>query len=219
MSKHITPNSKYHAQGATLIEVLVSVFLLTFGVLGLMAAQIRSVAALSEAENRSIVAQAADNLSDSMQMNPEVIQLRSGTADLKVIVRRYPNYVKTGAQTVAMDGSVKFPANALWGNWSSGGKQSQSNITKKALADYQIGLFEYALAQVPNATSMQYVICEDKKNPDEPAFDANGKITNPNCTPKSNDENQTVIKVVWATRAEREDAQAVVYTYQIRVPN
>lgn len=219
MSKHITPNSKYHAQGATLIEVLVSVFLLTFGVLGLMAAQIRSVAALSEAENRSIVAQAADNLSDSMQMNPEVIQLRSGTADLKVIVRRYPNYVKTGAQTVAMDGSVKFPTDALWGDWSSGGTQSKSNITKKALADYQIGLFEYALAQVPNATSMQYVICQDKKNPDEPVFDANGKITNPNCTPKSNDENQTVIKVVWATRAEREDAQAVVYTYQIRVPN
>lgn len=219
MSKHITPNSKYHAQGATLIEVLVSVFLLTFGVLGLMAAQIRSVAALSEAENRSIVAQAADNLSDSMQMNPEVIQLSSsGSADLKFIVRRYSKYVQSSAKNVPMDGSITFPDKSLWGNWS-GGKQSKPNITKKALADYQIKLFEYALSQVPNATSMQYVICEDKKNPEEPVFDANGKITSPNCTPTPNSENQTVIKVVWATRAEREDAQAVVYTYQIRVPN
>ena len=55
------------AHGATILEVMISVLLLTFGVLALMAAQLRSVASLSEAENRSIVSQAAEALAEGMQ--------------------------------------------------------------------------------------------------------------------------------------------------------
>lgn len=220
MLKHSTPNSKHYAQGATLIEVLVSVFLMTFGVLGLMAAQIRSVAAISEAENRTIVAQAADNLSDSMQMNPEIYKIGSGST-LR-IVRRYANYAKNTVTTVAMDGSKALP-NPLWGNnWASTSASEKANITKAQLATDQLNHFEYALSQVPNATSMQYVICLDKANPADPTFNQDtGAITNANCSPSSSSAavNQTVIKVVWAVRADREDAKAAIYTYQLRVPD
>ena len=45
---------KKNIQGSTLVEVIVSVILLTLGLLALMATQLRSVSGLTEAENRSI---------------------------------------------------------------------------------------------------------------------------------------------------------------------
>ena len=58
---YILNGLKNKNRGSTLLEVIVSVFLLTFGILALMAAQLRSVSSVSEAENRTIVAQAAES--------------------------------------------------------------------------------------------------------------------------------------------------------------
>ena len=48
---YILNELKNKNRGSTLLEVIVSVFLLTFGILALMAAQLRSVSSVSEAEN------------------------------------------------------------------------------------------------------------------------------------------------------------------------
>lgn len=61
-----------HQQGATLIEALVAIFVLAFGVLALMAAQLRSVVSIQEAENQTIVATAAQTLMEGMLANPYV---------------------------------------------------------------------------------------------------------------------------------------------------
>lgn len=202
--------SKRTSSGATLLEVLVSIFLLTFGVLGLMAAQIRSIASISEAENRTIVSQAVDNLADNMQINPHISQLGSGN-NIRV-VRTYPNYVTSAPKTGTPNPNAKQPA-ALWGSGS------QSGITKTALAENHIRSFEASLSQIPNASSIYYVICLDKNEAEDPIFDKTGRITNMNCRPGNGAlDNKTAIKVVWAVRSNNSDEDAAVFTYQMRLP-
>ena len=63
---------KYQQQGSTLLEVLVSVFVLGFGLLALVSMQLKTVMTTREAENQTIVAQAADTLIESMLLNPNL---------------------------------------------------------------------------------------------------------------------------------------------------
>ena len=194
-------------QGSTLVEVMVSVFLLAFGVLGLMAAQIRSVAAISEAENRSIVAQAAENLADGMQINPEVVQIGS-----KAVVRRYPDYLTT--QSITPNPTMTLP-NPSWGSsWSA--TSSVSDISKAALAKQQLNLFNYSLNQIPNASNLQYVICLDNSNPAEPTL--NGTTISGNCRPSNTSNDKTVIKVMWTIQSENQKSTPPVYSYRMDVP-
>ena len=67
-------------QGATLIEVMVAIFVLAFGVLALMVAQLRSVSSVQEAENQTVVAQAAQTLMEGMLVNP-VVSVVGGSAN------------------------------------------------------------------------------------------------------------------------------------------
>lgn len=70
---HSASGSRFrYQQGATLIEALVAIFVLAFGVLALMAAQLRSVVSIQEAENQTIVATAAQTLMEGMLANPYV---------------------------------------------------------------------------------------------------------------------------------------------------
>lgn len=64
--------SKKKIQGATLLEVLVSVFIMAFGIMALMLAQLKSVGSVREAEMQTRVAQAAQNLAEGMLSNPDV---------------------------------------------------------------------------------------------------------------------------------------------------
>lgn len=208
-SNHRPFNQPHTVQGSTLVEVMVSVFLLTFGVLGLMAAQIRSVAAISEAENRSIVAQAAENLSDAMQINPSVQQLSNDS-----IVRRYPNYLTPRVVSLTPNPSVALP-NPSWGNWNNG---SVSGITKDNLARQHLAFFNYSLNQLPNATNVQYAICLDRSTPAEPTINAAGTMT-PNCRGSNAVGDKTVIKIVWTIRSENKKSPPPVYTYQMAVPH
>ena len=61
------------ARGSTLLEVLISVFIMAFGIMALMLAQLKSVGNVREAEMQTRVAQAVQNLSAGMLSNPDVI--------------------------------------------------------------------------------------------------------------------------------------------------
>ena len=69
---------KKNIQGSTLVEVIVSVILLTLGLLALMATQLRSVSGLTEAENKSLVSQSTEALAESMLMNGTLVKTSSG---------------------------------------------------------------------------------------------------------------------------------------------
>lgn len=207
-----TTRSFRQQRGTTLIEVIVSVFLLTFGVLGLMAAQIRSVASISEAESRSTVSQAAEMLAESMLSNPEVIKVGD------YAVRRYTNYTSNhDIKTVDMSAENTLPT-PLWGtDWSSSSAQSVDAISKKTLAQKQIEMFEYILRQTPNADSIQYVVCEESNYPPRQAeLNASGTLQ-PNCSAAGSSNSSTVIKVVWTTRPAKEGEKPNAYSYLLQV--
>ena len=60
-------------RGSTLLEVLISVFIMAFGIMALMLAQLKSVGNVREAEMQTRVAQAVQNLSAGMLSHPDVI--------------------------------------------------------------------------------------------------------------------------------------------------
>ena len=60
-------------RGSTLLEVLISVFIMAFGIMALMLAQLKSVGNVREAEMQTRVAQAVQNLSAGMLSSPDVI--------------------------------------------------------------------------------------------------------------------------------------------------
>ncbi|MBR6026144.1 MAG: type IV pilus modification protein PilV [Neisseriaceae bacterium] len=59
-------------QGSTLIEVLVSMFILALGLMALISMQVRTSASIQESENMGIVAQATQNLAEAMLSNPKL---------------------------------------------------------------------------------------------------------------------------------------------------
>lgn len=65
--------SSKHQSGSTLIEVLVSMFIILIGLMGLLAMQVRTSATIKEAEYNSIIAQATQNLAESMMTNPLLV--------------------------------------------------------------------------------------------------------------------------------------------------
>ena len=75
-------------QGSTLIEIMVSMFILALGLMALLAMQTRTSAAIKEAENQTIIAQATENLAENMMAYP-VLGLSSGQT-----LRNYTAYNK-----------------------------------------------------------------------------------------------------------------------------
>lgn len=196
--------SRRHVSGATLLEVMISVLLLTFGILALMTAQLRSVASLGEAENRSIISQAAEALAEGMQMNAII----SKPGALKVYRRRYTNYVPKSKPLIPGDAGAA-PA-ALTGD----------GITKAALAAKHIEEFEYILnKELQNVSVLGYAICQDKQNPDEPTLSDAGTL-NSNCDPKNTETDTNVIKVAWRMgNGTNNNQDSTTYTYMLEVGN
>lgn len=192
-------------QGATLLEVLVSVFLLTFGILGLMAAQLRSVVVVSDSENQTYAAQAAENLAEAMQMNPTVTDLgrtyteyRLGNTMKTIDKNRAP--ASCNVETATTAAQANNPC-AFYGV----GK------TKKQIADVQLAEFEYVLMQMPNVTNLAYAICNDTHTgtPNKPS------MNNANCTGGQ----KVMIKIAWETIPNNDPTKAaVLHTYQLEVP-
>lgn len=185
-----TMTHKQSIQGATLVEVLVSVFLLTFGILGLMAAQLNSVAAVSESENRAIAAQAAENLAEAMQANPDIAAKGE---------RKYDKYLQTSWADVAAIATCS-------GTSSASGKEAcalagKTDITKSELAAAQLGEFQFVLSQMPNTVNLKYAICLDNVA-GLTAEAANPILTDAQCSGSG----QLVIKVLWTSRGSAKNA-------------
>lgn len=185
---------------------MISVLLLTFGVLALMAAQLRSVASLSEAENRSIVSQAAEALAEGMQANSSLEKVGSSYG------RTYTAYYSgsTSVMTVGDDSQKTKVQNGLSG----------TGLTKKQVADQHIAEFEYVLkTQLTNVNTLGYTICRDKAKPEAATYD-NGHFDN-KCAPANNDTDTHVIKVVWRMGNGKNDSSndnnTTAYSYMLEV--
>nr|WP_281174483.1 type IV pilus modification protein PilV [Stenoxybacter acetivorans] len=89
LNQHRHTQLKNRQKGSTLIEVMISIFVLSFGVLVLMVAQLRGVSSVQEAGNQTVVAQAAQNLMESMLTNPVLI---APTNDATVAAKDYSFY-------------------------------------------------------------------------------------------------------------------------------
>ena len=199
------------AHGATILEVMISVLLLTFGVLALMAAQLRSVASLSEAENRSIVSQAAEALAEGMQANSSLEKKGSSYGRTYTAYYSGSTSKRTGSVMTVGDDSQKATV-----------QTGLSGIqTKKQVADQHIAEFEYVLkTQLTNVNTLGYVICRDKAEPEAATYDSGGQFKE-NCTPADNDTDTHVIKVVWRMGNGKNDSSndnnTTAYSYMLKV--
>ena len=98
-------NVKYHLhnykfqQGTTIVEAIVAIFVLSFGVLALMLAQITAVNTSINAANQGEVTRAVQNLVEEMRSQPKlVISERLDDAKLakiQFIVKDYSEYATT----------------------------------------------------------------------------------------------------------------------------
>lgn len=81
--------SSIQQQGSTLIEILVSMFILALGLMALIAMQTRTSIGIKEAENQTIIAQATENLAENMMTNPKL------DLDGLITKRNYSDYNKS----------------------------------------------------------------------------------------------------------------------------
>lgn len=133
-------------RGATLLEIMVSVFIMAFGIMALMLAQIRSVSSVREAEMQTRVAQSVQNLSEGMLVNADARTKR----DEKIQFSQY-NVSNTSIQTDCNPTQLATVCGAASGLTDS-----------KALADCHKQIFAAELAcALPNAKSITYQITED----------------------------------------------------------
>ena len=207
ISKKIrTPSfaKKQNIQGSTLIEVIVSVILLTLGLLALMASQLRSVSGLTEAENKSLVSQSTEALAESMLMNATLTKTAGGNYS-----HDYRSYITPPKE---IQRATEFSP------------QAGTEYTKATIAGEYKNQFEYELyknliePESSTVSSVSYAICLDKEDPEQPTIDNSGKM-NDNC--KSGGA-YTTIKVVWCSEgASKAGANNRFndYGYVLRVAN
>ena len=129
-------------QGATLIEVMVAIFVLAFGVLALMVAQLRSVSSVQEAENQTVVAQAAQTLMEGMLVNP-VVSVVGGSTN-----KDYAVYAQGDVLALCpIDADGDYP-------------DDNSVIDKATLAQRQLCRFSTDLqTKLPNLTNLNAEVC------------------------------------------------------------
>ncbi|MDO4433498.1 MAG: type IV pilus modification protein PilV [Alysiella sp.] len=191
--KFTMQSNKNKVRGATIIEVIVSVFLLTFGILALIAAQIRSVASVQEAENRTLIAQAAEAYAEGMLANPTVV-----INDNRELIITYDHY-----RTDPKDVDANKTEFTQLGN--------NAQKTKKELADLQTDNFQAALNAIPDVAGIQFTVCQDVDDARKPAW-GDG-----HCNKGATDG--TVIKVAWRMKDKdgKTDTDAALHTYVLKV--
>lgn len=201
---------KQKQQGSTLLEVLVSVFVLGFGLLALVSMQMKTVMTTREAENQTIVAQAADSLIESMLMNPK-LKLVTLVGDEKMMYRQFDEYRGLSGLDAGCDENEKLSDNATTG------------LTKKELAEAHACTFVKRISQIPNTGKVYWDVCLE-----DPASSVNKPVLN-GTTVKCNgnpSSTSTVLKVIWEQEIEDSSryansgltlntaGTAVLYSYQ-----
>ncbi|MBK0395264.1 MULTISPECIES: type IV pilus modification protein PilV [Kingella] len=193
---------KKNIQGSTLVEVIVSVILLTLGLLALMATQLRSVSGLTEAENKSLVSQSTEALAESMLMNGTLVKTSSGN-----YYHSYASYLTQSPVPIT-------------GNITPFSPTTNTEYTKASIADEYKKQFESELyenlikPESSTVSSVIYTICLDKEKPEQPTLDSSGKNMITNC---QSGGAYTTIKVVW--RSESTKDRFNDYSYVLRVAN
>ena len=206
---------KQKQQGSTLLEVLVSVFVLGFGLLALVTMQMKTVMTTREAENQTIVAQAADSLIESMLMNPK-LKLTTLTGGEKMMYRQFDNYRNLNGLDSGCAEDAKLVSAASAG------------LTKEELAKAHACTFVKRISQIPNTGKVYWNVCmEDPgKAVNKPVLNGSGATAKVECTDDPVTSTSAVLKVIW--EQEVEDASryassgltlnaagtAVLYSYQ-----
>ena len=201
---------KQKQQGSTLLEVLVSVFVLGFGLLALVTMQMKTVMTTREAENQTIVAQAADSLIESMLLNPK-LKLTTLAGGEKMMYRQFDNYRNLNGLDSGCDEDAKLVSAASAG------------LTKEELAKAHACTFVKRISQIPNTGKVYWDVCME-----EPGTSVNKPVLNGTAVKCTNSTASTsaVLKVIW--EQEVEDASryassgltlnaagtAVLYSYQ-----
>lgn len=203
-------------KGSTLLEILVSVFILGFGLLALVSMQLKTVMTAREAESQTIVAQATDSLIEGMTMNP-ILSASSPQGDAQIILRSFKDY-SDALNDIQAAGSCNANAGA------ASAASSAIGISKKDMAAQQVCTFFNRLQAIPNVTNIKMQICDAEtaaNSVNTPQLNAAGN--NIAC---GNGGTVTVLKVVW--QQELEDGvkyassslkmnaakDAIVYGYQ-----
>ena len=199
-----------HSQkGSTLLEILVSVFVLGFGLLALVTMQMKTVMTAREAENQTIVAQATDSLIESMLMNPH-LKLDTSSGE-KVFYRQFDDYRGLNYLDAGCD-----EADVLSSPTSTG-------LTKKQLAEAHACTFVKRINQIPNAGKVYWDVClEDASSSvEKPVLESGAVKCNGSSTSTS-----TVLKVIWEQEIEdgsrysgsgltlNSEGTAILYSYQ-----
>ena len=139
-------------RGSTLLEVLISVFIMAFGIMALMLAQLKSVGNVREAEMQTRVAQAVQNLSAGMLSTPDVIN-NIGTHSAATTKFTYTDYNKSTQNITPTSSAVDITVcgNAL--------NPNATGIKRKDLIACQLNAFTAELQNaLPNATGISYAI-------------------------------------------------------------
>ena len=104
MSQKNIKNVKYHLhnykfqQGTTIVEAIVAIFVLSFGVLALMLAQITAVNTSINAANQGEVTRAVQNLVEEMRSQPRLVineRLDAKSNKIQFIGKDYSEYATT----------------------------------------------------------------------------------------------------------------------------
>ncbi len=197
--------SLHAEQGMTLLEVLVSIIILTLGVLALLATQLKTVSGVREAEQQTIVAQAVQNLIEGMLINPTLSPATASGVQSGWTLKSYQNY-ETSNMEVKDQGEIKYVG---------------ETITKQGLAEKQLNQFSNELSKgLGDNIPVHFVICRDTSGA-APTIKG-GKMAG-NCT--AGDNAPTYIKVAWLVEKEGSDALTavnsdgdyIVYSYQAQV--
>lgn len=195
MNQKIAFSYQARYRGFALVEILVSIIVLTIGILALLAAQLRSVSSVREAEGQTIAAQATANLSEAMQANPTL------SLDGSVTKKTFDAYL--GA-----DSDIAGNCNA---NLQTGTAYSQAD-----LATFHLCSFKSQLESGMPDSTVNFTVCADSSLT-KPVVSAG------NIDYKCNNSGDTVIKVVWQVQNASDDANntqnsnQTVYTYQTYV--
>ncbi|WP_193004229.1 type IV pilus modification protein PilV [Neisseria yangbaofengii] len=187
-------------QGMTLIEVLISMFVLAIGILALLSVQLRAVSSVREGETQTIVSQITQNLIEGMLINPVLsAETDSSGAETGRMLKSYSHYLIDNSQNV--NGSYK----------------DNGQMTKQELATAQIASFSNALSTALPDAKFHFAICRDSSGR-EPTYEGS---FNARC----NNSGDTIVKVLWLIDAEEEQngndlkssGNFIVYTHQSRV--
>lgn len=135
------------SKGATLLEVMISVFIMAFGIMALMLAQVKSVGSVREAEMQTRVAQAVQNLSEGMLANADA---RAQQTDPLVFTRYNTAQVAVAPNTVCPVGAMNAPATRICG---------QAPASQQEMAQCHVQTFQTDLVcALPNASNIAYSI-------------------------------------------------------------